>query len=57
MRSGRVADGQNGDCRGSGPQPLVHVVDIVLDEEIVRGDIGYDLRRLFGAVEEEAGDV
>src|SRR5262245_18385074 len=35
----------------------LHVVDVVLDEDIVRADIGYDLRRLFGAVEEEAGDI
>jgi hypothetical protein len=33
------------------------VVDVVLDEEIVRTDIGDDLSGLFGAIEEEAGNV
>jgi hypothetical protein len=35
----------------------LHVVDIVLHEEVARSYIGNDLKRLFGPVQEEAGDI
>ena len=35
----------------------LHVVDVVLDEEIVRPDIADELGRLLGAAQEEARDI
>ena len=35
----------------------LHVIDVVLDEQIVRADLGDELKRLLGAVQEEAGNV
>src|SRR5712671_6417923 len=35
----------------------LHVVDVVLDEEIARSDIADELNGLFGSVQEEAGNI
>src|SRR5665213_571302 len=35
----------------------LHVIDVVLDEQIVRSDIGDDLNGLLGPAQEEAGNV